>query len=334
MTLVVEEVTDPAGVVRWHAIEARSTPYDYEGMPAVPFDEAEAMALGQHRQERLVLFIASEDGIDVAAANAWLPLRDNLENASIHFSVDPARRRQGIGAAFADQLIDWARGVGRSHLVFAGPAPLDGPATSEPLARRLGAELAQEMVCRVLDVSALDDAVMAALLTHEVGERASAYDVVTWVDRVPDHLVDGAAYLMGRMSTDAPMGAIEWEPELWDAARYREKESEAAERHRRRLAAGAVERATGRLVAYTDIGVSESEPAWADQWDTIVDPTHRGHRLGMVVKAANLLHLRRVEPGVRSISTFNAASNVHMVAINDLLGFQPTVRAVRWQLTP
>lgn len=333
MTLIVEEVTDRAGVARCHAIEARCIPHDYAGMPAFPLVEAEAMALGPQRSDRSVLFIVSEEGVDVATGVVWLPLRDNLESASLLFSVDPAHRRRGIGGDFATELIAWARRNGRSRLRFMAPAPLDGPALTEPLARRLGAELALEMVLRVLDVGVLNDAALDKLLADHVAGHADAYDVVTWVDRVPDLLVEGAAYLLGRMSTDAPMGTVEWEQEVWDAERYREKETETTERHRRRVAAGAVERQTGRLVAYTDIGVSNSEPEWVDQWDTIVDPDHRGQRIGMLIKVANLQHLRQVEPRVKWISTFNAASNAHMVAINELLGFRPTVRSMQWQVT-
>ena len=328
--VVLERVVDRAGAARWHAIESRAAPVDYVGLPASPIQEIEALALGAPRSERSVLFIATSDGVDVGNAVAWLPLRDNLESAAVLLSVDPAVRRRGIGGTFVQAILEWAHTEHRSQVRFMAPAPLDGPAPSEALARRYGAEAALEVVLRLLDVHASDDAAFDALLAEHVAGRADGYEVVTWVDRVPDHLVDGAAYLLGRMSTDAPMGTIEWEAEVWDAARYREREDELLARGRRRIAAGAVERATGRLVAYTDIGVPITEPEYADQFDTIVDPEHRGHRLGVVIKVANLRHLCEAEPQTRCVTTWNAASNAHMVAINELLGFRPALRSVHW----
>jgi GNAT superfamily N-acetyltransferase len=63
--------------------------------------------------------------------------------------------------------------------------------------------------------------------------------------------------------------------------------------------------------------------AFVDQFDTIVLPEHRGHRLGMLVKAANLLQVRRAAPTATSIVTWNAAENRHMLAVNEALGFYP-----------
>lgn len=60
--------------------------------------------------------------------------------------------------------------------------------------------------------------------------------------------------------------------------------------------------------------------AW--QHITIVDPAHRGHRLGMWVKLANLRYTRGEEPALRNIDTWNAATNSHMIAINEALGFR------------
>jgi hypothetical protein len=65
---------------------------------------------------------------------------------------------------------------------------------------------------------------------------------------------------------------------------------------------------------------------------TIVDATHRGHRLGMLVKAANLRALRDAVPAVERVITWNAASNTHMIAINEALGFRPQLRFSQWQL--
>jgi GNAT superfamily N-acetyltransferase len=333
MSLRFEQVTDAEGARRWQALEARAVPLDHPGLVAEPLAEIESMVTGESRAERPVLFVASDGGGDVANAVVWLPLLDNLENASVFFSVDPEHRGRGVGAAFADALIEFARAEGRGNVIFFTVAPLDGrDAPGDLLARKLGAELAFVGLRRQLDVAGVDDAELEALLREHVGSHADGYELVTWIDRLPDRLVDDGARLMGRMVTDAPMGDLDWEPEVWDAKRYRDKEDEAIARHRRRVAAGAVERATGRLVAYTDIGVSTIDPTVAYQWDTIVDPEHRGHRLGLLVKVANLRQLRQDSPATLTMQTWNAESNAHMVAINDLLGFRPMEFSRQYQL--
>jgi len=72
------------------------------------------------------------------------------------------------------------------------------------------------------------------------------------------------------------------------------------------------------------VTVHESERAY--QWGTLVRADHRGHRLGMAVKVANLRLLQETHPQVTTVVTYNADVNAPMVAVNDRLGFVP----VQW----
>jgi hypothetical protein len=155
---------------------------------------------------------------------------------------------------------------------------------------------------------------------------------VQWVDRAPRELYDDLAALMALMSTDVPLGELDWEPEVWDAARWLAKEDNAVTQGRLRYATAARDKRTGRLAGYTDIGVNPRLPEYAGQWDTIVAGAHRGHRLGLLMKAANLQRLRASRPDVRWLNTWNADSNAHMVGINERLGFRPMECWVDWQL--
>ena len=90
-------------------------------------------------------------------------------------------------------------------------------------------------------------------------------------------------------------------------------------------------RSTGELVGHTLVGVSVQHPWHAWQLDTSIVGRHRGHRLGLLVKAEMLCWLGEVEPQLHRLDTGNAASNAHMIGINETLGYQITARLIQWQ---
>ena len=77
--------------------------------------------------------------------------------------------------------------------------------------------------------------------------------------------------------------------------------------------------------------VASEAPTIGDQHDTSVVRSHRGHRLGQLLKADMLRWLAEVEPQVATIDTFNMESNDHMVAINEILGYRIMGRELEYQ---
>jgi len=90
---------------------------------------------------------------------------------------------------------------------------------------------------------------------------------------------------------------------------------------------------SGRLVAYTRLAIAERRPTEAWQWATVVLAEHRGHRLGLAVKLANLDHLAEVMPTATRVLTSNAAVNAPMIAVNDVMGFEIDAVGAFWQKT-
>src|SRR5699024_3545906 len=86
--------------------------------------------------------------------------------------------------------------------------------------------------------------------------------------------------------------------------------------------AAAVSRASGKAVAWTSLFLNKRPRTHASQQTTIVDPEHRGRRLGLTVKLANLEAARKEEPELRYVFTENAEVNSHINAINGSLGFE------------
>jgi hypothetical protein len=163
--------------------------------------------------------------------------------------------------------------------------------------------------------------------------RAAAgdYRLVQWTGPTPPRWRTDIAALIARMSTDAPMGELTVPPRRWDADRVRERD-EARVANGVRSTVTAVAAADGHLVAYTEIVTCAAEDGFAEQSDTLVAPAHRGHRLGLWVKLANLELLVGAHPEVRAIDTFNADDNRWMIAINEAMGFAPLLRVRDWEL--
>jgi GNAT superfamily N-acetyltransferase len=256
-----------------------------------------------------------------------LPLLDNLGTAFVDVTVDPAGRRRGVGRALYAAAAERADAQGRKLAMFM--ARMDAP--GEVFARALGAELGLLNARRrlVVDAAAV---VLADELTARAAPHADGYAVRTYTGDVPDAYVGDLAYLTGRMSTDAPMDDLALEPEAYDVERVRAQEKAFNARGRRMYTAVAVHGGSGRVVGYTTAAVTAEDPTHAWQWDTIVDPDHRGHRLGTLIKTANLRFLLEHEPRLATILTWNAVSNGPMIAVNEAMGFRLWDHWGEWQV--
>ncbi|PJI86683.1 GNAT family N-acetyltransferase [Luteimicrobium subarcticum] len=285
---------------------------------------------------------------------AWVRLFDasNTDAAEVDLVVHPDHRRRGVGAALWDAALDVVRGEGR-HVVQAWsvhrPPSSDTPAGTATVtpasgagelaaddpevrfAAARGATLAQVERRSTLEVpsAGLLDGLDAAARPH-----ADGYVLHGWRGPdVPESRLHDVGALETRMSTDAPQGGLTIEQDVWDADRVRAWIDRLARSGEDVLLAAAEHVASGRLVAYTVLVVAQDGSVrWATQDATIVDPDHRGHRLGMLVKVANLRALRADRPAVERVVTWNADENEHMLAINVALGFRVTALGGGWEL--
>lgn len=281
--------------------------------------------------QRCVPLVAVRSGTVVSAARLDLPQRDNLHLAELLLITSPQHRRRGGGRALLHEAERRARAAGRTTVVAVSeelPGE-EGRSPSRGFGAALGFTAVQVEVRRDIALP-LEPSVVTGLAAVSA-EDATDYDVRTWRDEVPEELLEDQAHLHRRMSTDVPTAELDYQEEEWDAARVRREEARVRAMDRTTFSAGAVHRPTGRLVAYTTVGVPRAEPVRAYQWDTLVLREHRGHRLGTLVKLACLQRLSQELPQTRSVSTWNAAENLPMIRVNDALGARTNGQLVNWQ---
>ena len=290
------------------------------GMPRHPREVLAGLARGSADRTSVVL-AAVRDGAVVGGAQLVLPRHDNTHLAHVLVAVPPRHRGRGTGTALLRAAAEQATARGRTTLHTEVFRPLEGAApASAVLADRAGLVPVLVDVRRDLALP-VSEPVLASL-----GARAAAaapgYRVTTWLGPTPDADRPAMARLMARMSTDAPNGELSLEPEVWDAARVADHEGRATAQGREWVTAVAVA-PDGAWAGYTQLARSRWAPERLFQWDTLVLREHRGARLGLALKVATATEAARRWPGARAVTTWNAASNGPMIAVNDALGFVP-----------
>ncbi len=266
-----------------------------------------------------------EDGQVTGSLHLHFSQRDNTHMAGLGVSVHPDKRREGRGRALFEEGLARVRASGR-RLVTTGTLDAEAPAA---FATAMGFNRASIEVQRRQDLTEVDPARVEELRAH-AAEAARDYTLIRLDGPVPDDLLDEVAEMSAAIN-DAPTDDLDIEDEVFDAKRVRgfEAAQEAAGNKLYHLIARLG--TDGPLAGHTVVGRPVEQPEWAWQWDTAVLGAHRGHRLGMLLKADMVLWLLAAEPEIRWLDTWNAESNSHMIAVNEALGYRIVTRHLGWQ---
>ena len=287
----------------------------------------ELRELERSTERRRLGWVAAADGLVVGALAVTLPVHDNRGIAEIGVAVHPDHRRRRVGTRLLAVAEEAASQEGRSVLVAETEWSFDGrDVGGEEFAARHGYAAAQTVLRSTLFLPADRDRLEEVL----GADGTDGYRTHTCLDGIPEGWLEGRAELSRRMSTDIPLGDLRLEEEVWDADRVRASYDQVTAMRRRVVDTFAIEEATGQLVGYTQLQVGEP-PDLAYQQDTLVMREHRGHRLGLRVKAASTLAVMAELPDVTRIRTWNAEENRHMLAVNRQLGYQPDAWLREWQ---
>jgi GNAT superfamily N-acetyltransferase len=317
--------TDPASARALYEVYRAGAPVDEPGGPPMsPKVFIGLLSRGWCLEPR-ENWLARVDGVVAGGYSLELPDREDRDRAALRLLVAPGQRRAGVGRALLRHATDRARELGRRTL--AGGAQDGSP--GDGFARAVGARCELSEGRRRLDLAAIPPGHLAGL-RKSAEEFAAGYALRDWDGLTPAELLGPVARL-NEVMNDAPQLA-EAEAQRWDGDRVLGVDRLSAERGLRRYSVAALDERTGELAALTQLSVDETEPLWGHQEMTAVDRPHRGHRLGLLIKVAMLGLLAAREPQVAFTEAWNAETNVHMVAINQALGYRPVTRKNFWVL--
>jgi GNAT superfamily N-acetyltransferase len=314
------------------------------GTPDLAYEPIEELPPFFNPHEPKRMFVAVVDGEVVARALYETQAGEEADSAWLIAQVLPEFRGRGIGSALADRVEALAMQEGkRKSLVYTPIADGPGERIDSPTGfgsipagsgdvrflQRRGYSFEQvERVSRLpLPVPGLDELVAAAEATS-----GADYTVHFWVGATPERWREDLAVLGTRMSTDAPTAGLEEPEDVWTVERLIEADERNERMNPRRRVTAAVEHVpSGTLAGFTVLSVPTQKHRAVDQYATLVLREHRGHRLGMLMKVANLRHLARVAPGHPAVITFNAEENRHMLDVNEAVGFVPIANESAWR---
>ncbi len=343
-------MNEPGSAAYVDFIELRNT-IDAEalGSTAEDLDPAEALPYFKDQTyDRRRLLTARLDSRLVGLAIMSWAVGDATNVTWIDGGVHPAHRNRGVGSALLDHVEAIARESGRAVIQVGaihksvqggerlasptgfGSVPRDDPGVRFFLAHGYALEQVHRLSVLHLPVAP------EALAGHR--ERASAaagteYRVHAWRGPTPERWLDDIALLNQRMSTDAPFAGLEVDEEPWDAERVRKHEARSETVGRTRLVAAVEHIPSGRLVAFNGLSIPRDRARPVGQGPTLVLKEHRGHRLGMAVKIANLEQVAAVSPESTMVWTGNAEENRHMLDVNEAVGFVPAGYVGAWKKT-
>lgn len=268
--------------------------------------------------------VAVKDGKVVGHVELSHELDNNTHLMWVDIEVLPEYRGHGIGTQLLKHAERQAHEVGVRTLMAEVaydfiPAP-DRPSPGKTFAEKHGFTIGQATYHGIKDLQFNDSeeykhvAATAAELSHD-------YEMIPWEGHVPEELIDGYCYLKGRMVTDSPSGELDIEKEEYTPELIRADENGMADRGIIKLGTVARHKATGALAGLTEVLVMLGDEYDSHIRDTIVDPDHRGHRIGSQIKIVNEEQLLQRRPAMRFIHTWNATTNRPMLEVNEAIGY-------------
>ncbi len=250
------------------------------------------------------------------------------ENAHVRWceiGVLPEHRRRGVGRALLRAMVEACLDQGED-LVFMGQTT-DRVGAGDAFARAVHASPGLQMKTNQLVIADVDRA--------KVGEWArldpAGYRLARADDVVPAELVRPYLDAANAMN-DMPKGDLRFADQKFTEEQLRDRQIWLGQAGMQWRLVVAIHEASGEGAGFTEVQHDPRVPEVIWQGGTGVVSAHRGHRLGLWMKAVMLRRILRDWPDARFIRTGNANVNAHMLAINTQLGFRHAWSNTLWQI--
>jgi GNAT superfamily N-acetyltransferase len=270
-------------------------------------------------------WLASDDeGVPVGSAYLRLFTREGQEHlAELEVAVHRAERRRGVGGRLLEAAVAAARSEGRRSILAQAEEGSPGDLFLAACGfRRVLALTYARLPLPEADLTRID----------AIAEQAHhGYRLTQWEGTVPSELARTYAESRRAMD-DMPMEGTDYGTVVWDVERVVSAAEVIAKRGDLLHTVAVVDTADGSVVGFSELVVPGSGRGDGQHYGTAVLPEHRGHGLGLWMKAQSIRLARARHPGLAGLLTDTADSNTHMRGINDALGYLPTHKAVEYQL--
>jgi GNAT superfamily N-acetyltransferase len=274
---------------------------------------------------RRLAWLASDDGgAPVASAFLRLFAKEGQEHlAELEIAVHRTERRRGVGTRLLETAVAAARDDQRRSLLAQAEngSPGDLFLAARGFRRVLALTYARLPLADA-DLKRIDEIVQQP---HE------GYRLIQWEGTVPPELARTFAESRRAMD-DMPMDGTDYGTVAWDVDRVLSAAEAIAKRGELLHTVAVVDTADGSVVGFSELVVPGNGRGDAQHYGTGVLPKHRGHGLGLWLKAESIRQARERHPELGGLLTDTADSNTHMRGINDTLGYLPTHKAVEYQL--
>lgn len=311
-----------------HGVVDRGDLHGREGMPRWTLTEWVEAVRAPDSGERAEHYGVFVDGSLVGVGIVYLFLLDNTDKAWLEIVVDPDHRRRGVGSALIARLLDVAEAAGRTVICSDSNIPFEQLAEHPYRSFAEQNRFTQSNIEVVRHLSLPVEHSLLHAWADQAAEKASGYCLKTYVGPFPDELAESLCVLLGQLSVDAPTGDVDYEEEVMTPERLTERYARSVAMGRETFETVAV--TPDRVVAAQSTLQVPLDGSDAFQWGTFVHRQHRGHRLGLAVKVANLQAIQAQRPHITRIVTQNGETNDYMVSINEQIGFAPVEASVEF----
>ncbi|MDQ1032235.1 GNAT superfamily N-acetyltransferase [Streptomyces umbrinus] len=273
---------------------------------------------------RLAWLASDDEGAPVGSAFLRLFTKGGQEHlAELEIAVHRAERRCGVGGCLLDAAVAAARDEGRRSVLAQAEAGSPGDLFLAARGfRRVLALTYARLPLADADLHRIDEIVEQP---HE------GYRLIQWEGAVPPELALSFAHSRRAMD-DMPMDGTDYGTVVWDVDRVLSAAEAIAKRGELLHTVAVVDNANGSVAGFSELVVPGDGRGDAQHYGTGVLPEHRGHGLGLWMKAQAIRQARAHHPELGGLLTDTADSNAHMRGINDTLGYLPTHKAVEYQL--